>query len=164
MTERRPLDFYPTPPPVSVVVRRWLECRQDIQDLPWLDPAAGEGDLIRVVRDCEAFGSKSWHVVANPPFGLLDVFWGKIVSIPGICAAVLTPVAWWNAEKRINHRRPDHIIALGWRPVFHPKAGAAHKGSQDFCWSIILPEPQAVTTWERVEKPKGIPSFLKGTP
>lgn len=33
------------------------------------------------------------------------------------------------------------------------KDGPAHKGSQDFVWSLLAPVPQPFTRWERVKKP-----------
>lgn len=97
------------------------------------------------------------HAILNPPFSLLDDFW-KVASAHrekhGVWVAAFTPVAWWNAEKRSGYVRPDFLISLGWRPVFRRKMGAGHKGSQDFCWSILAPVPQPQTIWMREEKPK----------
>lgn len=52
-TPRRPLDFYPTPPDVTHALALWLEQRFDGAHLDeaWLDPAAGDGDLIEAMRD-----------------------------------------------------------------------------------------------------------------
>jgi hypothetical protein len=95
-------------------------------------------------------------VLSNPPFSLLDAFWLRMAEHclrHRTWGAMFTPVAWWNAEKRASYRRPDVILNLGWRPSFRPQEGPAHKGSQDFCWSILAPEPRATTHWHRVEKP-----------
>lgn len=97
------------------------------------------------------------HVVQNPPFGLLDIYWSLAShhrSKYRVWCATLTPVAWWNAEKRSNYVRPDYLLALGWRPSFHPKIGPAHKGSQDFCWSVLAPQPRDRCEWIRLEKPR----------
>lgn len=99
------------------------------------------------------------HVVMNPPFGLLDAFWAKAVrhrDAHGVWVACLTPVAWWCAEKRANYTEPDHILALKWRPSFRAKCGPAHKGSQDFCWSVLAPDRAPHCTWERLPKPSHI--------
>lgn len=97
------------------------------------------------------------HAIENPPFGLLDEFWRRTSAHrerARVWCAVFTPVAWWNAEKRASYVRPDFIMSLGWRPVFRDKAGPAHKGSQDFAWSILAPKPRHETVWLRVEKPR----------
>lgn len=97
------------------------------------------------------------HVVANPPFRSLDEFWLATAdhrARHGVWCAVFGPVPWWSAEKRRDYTRPDHIIQLGWRPVFRPQAGPAHKGAQDFAWWILYPEASSTTTWERVERPQ----------
>lgn len=94
-------------------------------------------------------------VVANPPFNQLDAFWSRISEHRrrhAVWCAALTPVAWWNAEKRREATRPDFIVSLGWRPTFHPKNGPAHKGSQDFLWAVLAPHAQPTCQWERVEK------------
>lgn len=96
-------------------------------------------------------------VVANPPFCALDAFWARIVAhrdLFGVWCAALTPVAWWNAEKRSDCANPDHLISLSWRPRFHrEKTGPAHKGSQDFVWAVLEPSPRPTTTWQRAERP-----------
>lgn len=106
-TERDPLDFYPTPAPVTAVLRDWLVHNNGgVLPYTWLDPAAGDGALIRVLCPlvaCRigielhlgraAFLSSvvgraihgdalkiEWphaHVAENPPFSLLDDFWQK---------------------------------------------------------------------------------------
>ncbi len=103
--------------------------------------------------------STAWpcaHVVANPPFALLDRFWCMASEHRAkhcVWVAMLTPVAWWNAESRRAHVRPDHILSLGWRPSFHRKDGPAHKGSQDFCWAVMSPVALPFCEWRRLEKP-----------
>ena len=188
-TVRDPLDFYPTPTNVTEVFRGWLASHSDApsEASTFLDPAAGDGHLIRAMRGvwgasrwtaieidpvranaCLAVADKviigdalevDWpagHVVMNPPFSRLDEFW-QVASQHredhGMWVAALTPVAWWSAEKRRRYVRPDYMIALGWRPSFRSQTGAGHKGSQDFCWSVLAPEPQTQTIWTREEKP-----------
>lgn len=103
--------------------------------------------------------SVSWPyagVVMNPPFVKLDEFWSRAVAhrdFYGVPVAALMPVAWWNAEKRADYVAPDVIIALSWRPTFHGRTGLAHKGSQDFLWSVLAPVPLSTTTWIRAKKP-----------
>ena len=190
-TARSPLDFYPTPSEVTAVLRDWLANhpgRPGLED-QFLDPAAGEGHIIRAMRSV-VWGESFWHAIElepsralacedvaenvvcadalevdwpvahsimNPPFSLLDEMWERASrqrDQHGVWVAALTPVAWWNAEKRHATPRPDHLIALGWRPVFRQRAGAAHKGSQDFAWSILEPCPTGQTTWQRAERPR----------
>lgn len=194
-TGRRPLDFYPTPHAVTSVLREWLAShpRGPSSADQFLDPSAGDGDIIAAMRD--SFGESFWHaleinpahagalemvaesvtiadaltcewprahVVANPPFSLLDAFWPMATAHRDRHAAwcaVLTPVAWWNAEKRAGYTRPDFMIALGWRPSFVAKDGPAHKGTQDFCWSVLAPVAQPACEWSRVEKPRALATW-----
>lgn len=177
-TPRRPLDFYPTPQGPICALRRVLDGIWDGETA--FDPAAGEGHLLaglgarlthgieidpdRATKgafDCADALSVEWpdmDLFANPPFGLLDRFWLRVQAhreeYRRLCA-VFTPVAWWSAEKRRSYATPDIFAQLGWRPTFHRKDGPAHKGSQDFCWSILLPEPSDRTEWIRLEKPSG---------
>lgn len=97
------------------------------------------------------------HVVANPPFRLLDDFWEKISRHRErhlVWCAAFTPCAWWHAEKRSRIVRPDYLLALGWRPVFRGQSGPGHKGSQDFVWAVLAPEARPLTVWSRHEKPR----------
>lgn len=189
-TPRRPLDFYPTPRPVTWALARWLNTQPGAPGPrdSFLDPAAGTGELIEGMRD-GAWGEAHYraididpsraaildeiaewstigdaldaewheaHVVENPSFGLLDAFWIKTAEHRArhrVWCAALTPVAWWNAEKRAGYTRPDFMLALGWRPTFHGKTGPAHKGSQDFAWSVLAPTPRRSCEWVRLEKP-----------
>lgn len=105
---RRPLDFYPTPPPVTHAL---IDTTDGVVDYTRvLDPAAGDGALLREIPAevrcaIEIDGAHraaleevcTWPsvpliadatvaqwpadvtVVANPPFGLLDTFWEKAV-------------------------------------------------------------------------------------
>lgn len=179
---RENLDFYPTPEDVTLVVWEWLRARG--VSGPMLDPAAGDGALIAACSGVPWTGIEldparaaqlralpsldviegdalalSWpdsHVIANPPFSLLDAFWCAAACHRAALkrwAAIFCPVAWFSAEKRREYVRPDHILQLGWRPVFRrTKTGPGHKGSQDFVWNILAPEPLASTTWERVNR------------
>lgn len=95
------------------------------------------------------------HVVANPPFSVLDETWQAAArhrAEHGVWCAVFTPVAWWSAEKRRDYVRPDFLLALGWRPVFRRQMGAGHKGSQDFAWAVLSPAAQPNTIWKRFER------------
>lgn len=96
------------------------------------------------------------HVVANPPFRLLDQFWRLAADHRnrfGSWCAVFAPVAWFSAEKRSGFERPDYVLQLGWRPVFRPQSGPAHKGSQDFAWLVLAPARLRRAVWQRLEKP-----------
>src|SRR5688572_17002966 len=96
------------------------------------------------------------NVISNPPFCLLDAFWcaaARHRAERKRWTALFCPVAWFSAEKRREYVRPDHILQLGWRPVFRrEKTGPGHKGSQDFVWNILAPKPSRVTTWERMPR------------
>ena len=131
--------------------------------------ASHEAALDLCAEDCTIGDALSavWPavaVVANPPFNQLDAFWARIADHRrrhAVWCAALTPVAWWNAEKRRDVTRPDFMVALGWRPTFHPKNGPAHKGSQDFCWAVLAPTRRPLCRWERVEKPVVATEWLR---
>lgn len=50
-TERRDADYYPTPPPPIRALVRWLRARPEMEPALVVDPFAGNGALVRVVRD-----------------------------------------------------------------------------------------------------------------
>ena len=51
--ERRPHDFYATPPDITQQLTRWLHERELDDGGSVLDPAAGEGAILRVFEDGE---------------------------------------------------------------------------------------------------------------
>lgn len=189
-SSRRHLDFYPTPEAASHALADWLIAKARLGSADRLiDPAAGEGAIIRAFRKHGRVFDTHWsaieidpshkssldevaewviiadalqvdwynaHVVANPPFSLLDEFWQRICrhrqTYQRWCACLM-PVTWWHAQKRRDHVRPDVILALGWRPSF-VQAGGSRNGTQDYAWCVLAPHAQALTRWERIEKPE----------
>lgn len=140
---------------------RWREAHWSAIEL---DPA--RADACETVAEDVTVGDAlnvDWTagaaVMANPPFRLLDGFWLRALQHRAehhVWVAMLTPVAWWNAEKRSAYRKPDHLLALGWRPTFRLQNGPAHKGSQDFAWAVLEPIPLSFTTWHHMPKPKEV--------
>jgi hypothetical protein len=98
------------------------------------------------------------HAIENPPFSLLDDFWQRTTAHRSrfrVWGAVFMPCAWLHAQKRANYVRPDHLLALGWRPGFRRAAnGSLPTSNQDFMWAMLEPEPCPTTTWQRIDKPR----------
>jgi hypothetical protein len=65
-TERRALDFYPTPASATVALREWLLEAKLVSGWsvpPMLDPAAGDGAIIRAMREGFRLGEAFWHAI-----------------------------------------------------------------------------------------------------
>lgn len=100
------------------------------------------------------------HIVANPPFVLLDAFVERIIrEVHDQCvnAAILTPVGFWHAQSRASLRPPSLFLALGWRPNFScglkPDGSEGSSAWQDYVWAVYEPFVEH-TRWRRVERPQ----------
>lgn len=137
-TARRELDFYPTPPDVTVALLDFLKLEHGTI---W-EPACGDGAMSRVLtarghtvistdlrdtgygeglidflqadpRDCDA-------IITNPPFNISDLFIRKSLSIAPLVAMVLKS-QYWHAKKRsilFEQCPPSWVLPMTWRPDF----------------------------------------------
>lgn len=95
-TPRDPLDFYPTPLSVTGVLRDWLAAHPGAPPAgaSFLDPAAGEGAIVRSMR--EVWGGSFWHAIEIDPTRASlaedvaeDVTTGDALQVEWPCAHVV---------------------------------------------------------------------------
>ena len=134
---RRALDFYPTPPDVTVALMRFL-------NLPpskiW-EPACGDGSMAEAIKhfghevlatDIRNTGygisgmdfleNHGQHdaVITNPPFNLSEKFIVHALRQAKLVAMLLKS-QYWHARKRaalFESTPPAFVLALTWRPDF----------------------------------------------
>lgn len=105
-------------------------------------------------------------IIANYPFIVLDGLFERTIQThleTGAIAALFGPCAFWHAQSRGDMRKPDVLLALGWRP--NSSAGFRKDGTtgaspaQDYCWSIYDGTRHPKTEWMRIERPVSVPSL-----
>ena len=130
---RRKLDFYPTPPEVTLALLKFLNLPQ--KTIVW-ECACGNGAMVDVMEHCGysviatdiAFGSDfltavpqdaDW-IITNPPFSLAENFILRAAQHKKPFALLLES-QFWNAKKRyvlFQKHPPTFILPLTWRPDF----------------------------------------------
>lgn len=142
--ERKPADFYPTPPDVTVALLDFLALPPG-QSI-W-EPACGDGAMAKVLgerhkvlatdlREDSGYGaggmdflaadiSESAHdwIITNPPFKLAADFIEKSLKVTGNVAMLLKS-QYWHAKSRIalfEKHPPAYVLPLTWRPSFLEK-------------------------------------------
>lgn len=142
-SKRRELDFYPTPPEVTVALMEFLRStlRRKVKTV-W-EPACGDGAMSKVIesygldvfstdlREGSGYGAGGLDflahhnigadmIITNPPFNKAEEFIRKAVSYSPVVAMVLKS-QYWHAKKRVdlfNECPPSYILPLTWRPDF----------------------------------------------
>jgi hypothetical protein len=143
--KRRALDFYPTPPEVTVALCEFLkrEIAPAMRHNGCHEPACGEGHMSKVlekyfkkvystdIRDT-GFGSVldfleatpvGWDArvcITNPPFDRSEEFIRKAVKEYSVTAMLLKS-QYWHAAKRqklFEETKPAYVLPLTWRPDF----------------------------------------------
>jgi len=62
--ERKTLDYYATPPSVSLALRDWMVANTLLNSNdPFLDPSAGDGAIIRAFRDASRLSEAHWSAI-----------------------------------------------------------------------------------------------------
>ena len=129
--KRRELDFYPTPPEVTIALMEFLKLpKSEI----W-EPACGNGAMVNVLKeyghqvtgtdivtgnDFLKTSGKYDAIITNPPFNISEQFIEKALKEAPIVAMVLKS-QYWHAKKRLklfNDNKPAFILPLTWRPDF----------------------------------------------
>lgn len=128
---RRELDFYPTPPDVTIALMDFLHLAPCIV---W-ECACGDGAMADVIekyghavvrtdlrtgKDYLKTKGKADAIITNPPFNLSAEFIEKALGEAEIVAMVLKS-QYWHAKKRLDLFRrnpPAYILPLTWRPDF----------------------------------------------
>jgi|SRR5690348_17160027 len=168
--ERRPLDFYPTPPEAT---RALLPLIKHWPYELW-EPCCGDGAISEVLRkvgydvvsdDIVDYGYGGVQdffevddpahrcIVTNPPFNRADEFIRHAHKIGVSRMALILKINFWNARKRIplwNLWRPYLIAPLTWRLDF-TGAGAPHTDCMWCLWDRSY--NVALTAFEPLQKP-----------
>lgn len=128
---RRALDFYPTPPEVTIALMGFLK----LKPCTVWECACGNGAMADVIKsyghkvvatdlntgvDFLKTKIKAEAIITNPPFNLAAKFIEKAVNEADIVAMVLKS-QYWHAKGRIElfqKHTPSFILPLTWRPDF----------------------------------------------
>lgn len=154
-TDRKPLDFYNTPPDVTIALMRWLDLppctiwepacgdsimanaiesfghtvlRSDIrEDIPLGMPGV---DFLQTSMPCDA-------IITNPPFMLAADFIRSAASKANVVALLLKSQYWHSKSRTTLFRetKPSAVLALSWRPdfLFGAKSGSP---TMDVLWTV----------------------------
>lgn len=172
---RRPLDFYPTPPEVTEALFDFMDRRYMLtpQSVIW-EPAAGDGNISEVFKrhghkvistdirhtgygrggvdflKCDEIPRCDW-IITNPPFNVAEDFINRCMSI-GVPFALLLKSQYWHAGRRYKlfyKRRPAYVLPLTWRPDFTGDGASL----LDMAWTI-WDRSDSDTRYIPVEKPR----------
>jgi len=153
--DRRELDFYPTPPDVTIVLMDFLK----LKPCKIWECASGNGAMADVMKsyghnvietdlstgtdyltakeDCNV-------IITNPPFNLSAEFIEKALGEADIVAMVLKS-QYWHAKKRANlffRNPPSYILPLTWRPDFlyqeRVKGGKTGSPTLEIIWTVWI--------------------------
>lgn len=148
--DRRPLDFYPTPPEVTIALMDFLK----LDPCKMWEPACGDGAMVEILRSyghdvigtditlgvdyLKTHGSTDM-IITNPPFNLAENFIAKALKEAPVVAMVLKS-QYWHAKKRYNlfkENPPSYILPLTWRPDF---LGGEKGGSptMEIAWTVWI--------------------------
>lgn len=162
--KRKPADFYPTPPDVTISLMDFLNIDESVV---W-EPACGDGAMAEVLRsyghdviatdlrDDSGYGKGGvnfldttpddhWHiadwVITNPPFNVAAKFIEHALTItPNV--AMLLKSQYWHAssrEKLFEEHPPAWVLPLTWRPSFL-EAERGNSPLMDVVWCVWLPD------------------------
>lgn len=166
--KRHKSDFYPTPWEATAALLDYLHWMQIPQGCTVWEPACGNGDMSKVIRDygysvietdiqtgvdflsCEP--RKCDWIITNPPFSLAEQFIRRAYSL-GIPFAFLLKSQYWNAQKRESLFRdcqPSHILPCAWRVDF---TGGGNP-LMDVMWVIWRRDQSGTTFFRPLSKPK----------
>lgn len=159
------LDFYPTPPWATRALCEYLEPRFLISLQTALDPACGEGHMVRplaesfrnvlasdvhqygygIVRDFLATWPATrrlphW-IITNPPFGLAEEFAHMAIQRAKVGTALLVRTAFLENAGRWNRLfkpcRPDVILQFVERvPMVKGRLDRHASTATSYCWLI----------------------------
>ena len=128
---RRDLDFYPTPPEVTIALMQFMQ----LDPCTIIEPACGDMAMVNVIKeyghnviasdiitgtDYLTTPMSGDAIITNPPFGLSQKFIEKAV-IEAPIVAMLLKSQYWHAKSRFdlfNRCVPSYILPLTWRPDF----------------------------------------------
>lgn len=190
--DRKPADFYPTPPDATWALLKYLALPSGTR--VW-EPACGDGAMSKVMtaaglevdssdlREDSGYGrggvdfllEKTGHtkegylydwVITNPPFKVATDFILKALDItPNV--AMLLKSQFWHARGRINMFEkcpPAVILPLTWRPAFL-EAERGRSPLMDVMWCVWR-EGQYDALYKPVRRPPRaeVPVFVPDIP
>lgn len=154
--DRRELDFYPTPPEVTIALMNFLNLEKSNV---W-ECACGDGAMSKVLQSYghNVFSSDidthyglsntnfletrkehcDW-IITNPPFNLSQAFIEHALSMADN-VAMLVKSQYWHAKKRVElfeKHKPSWVLPLTWRPDF---LGGEKGGSptMEVIWTVWM--------------------------
>jgi len=174
--ERKPADFYPTPPDVTVALLNALGDRLP-SGSSVLEPACGDGAMAKVLttaghrvtatdlRDDSGYGvggcdfldcevGRYDAIFTNPPFNVAAEFISKAVPNARIVAMLLKSQYWHAArrQKLFNQHPPSDIYALTWRPSFL-EAERGRSPLMDVIWTVWDENYLGPTRFQQIARP-----------
>jgi hypothetical protein len=171
VNKRRELDYYPTPPDVTLALLQFLNLSKDL--VIW-EPACGEGHMANVIKqwgckvqssDIRDTGYGEGHldfltatrnadaIITNPPFALSEAFIRHGIAQASIVAMLLKS-QYWHAQKRamlFQEYPPSWVLPLTWRPdfMFGERGGAP---TMECLWSVWI-AGEKDTRYRLLQKP-----------
>lgn len=158
-SNRRALDFYPTPPEVTTALMDFLK----LPTMTIWEPACGIGSMSNVIKSYGhdvietdiSLGDDFFEtdilaeaIIINPPFNLSERFIRKSIQDAPIVAMLLKS-QYWHAKCRIslfNEFPPAYILPLTWRPdfLFDTRSESNKKPSptMECLWTVWIKDNQ----------------------
>lgn len=180
---RKPSDFYPTPPEVTMALLDYLQIplKQEYQDTIIWEPACGEGHMSKVLESrgykvistdlydrgygksgvdfpltdcCREFAH--W-IITNPPFSQSEEFIERCIK-QGVSFALLFKSQYWHATGRkaiFDKYRPQAVLPLTWRPnfLFADKTRKNGKPLMEVYWTVWGDVPAKYTIYQPLQRP-----------
>lgn len=164
--KRAKLDYYPTPPDVTVALLDFLQIPKSATI--W-EPACGEHAMADVmcergytvyatdIRDGVDFlttdipSGVDW-IITNPPFSLAEDFIERCTD-HHVPFALLLKSQYWHAAKRANlfmRYPPSYILPLTWRPDFTGQGASL----MDVMWCVWDYKGLSFSLYKPLKRPK----------
>lgn len=172
-TDRSEIDFYPTPPEVTIALMEFLVIPKN--KVIW-EPACGEGHMSEVFKELgytvistelreTGYGEngvdfltcnprKCDWIITNPPFRDSIHFIKRCIELRKPFA-LLVKSQYWHAKNRtelFKSHRPRFVLPLNWRPdfLFGKKGGSPTMECQ---WVVWDSKPAKITEYQILSKP-----------
>ena len=167
--KRRELDFYPTPPEVTIALMDFLK----LDPMIIWEPACGNNAMVDVLKsyghnviatdinngnDYFTTKKKCDAIITNPPFNLSVQFIEKAISEAPIVAMLLKS-QYWHAKSRtdlFNKFPPAYVLPLTWRPDFlyqERKKGDKSAPTMEVNWTVWIRGNES-SKYMPLQKPK----------
>lgn len=173
--ERKPADFYPSPPEVTYSLIPHIEDILPAGASIW-EPACGDGAMSKVFEDVgyavtstdlredsgygvggvdflDQFDDRFDAIITNPPFKVAEKFIAHALQQAPVVAMLLKS-QYWHAARRLGlfeGNPPAKVLALTWRPSFLEK----ERGSSplmDVIWTVWSAQHSGPTAFYPIRK------------